>query len=59
MALKRLPPDAKLDDGKFTLIMVKTANLFELVDLIRQVLQGGKHIYEKRISYIKNELAVY
>ena len=33
--------------------MVKTANLFELVDLIRQVLQGGKHIYDKRISYIK------
>ena len=48
-----IAPDAKLDDGKFTLIMVKTANLFELVDLIRQVLQGGKHIYDKRISYIK------
>ena len=39
--------------------MVKTANLFELVDLIRQILQGGKHIYDKRISYIKIELAVY
>ena len=24
-----------------------------MVDLIRQVLQGGKHIYDKRISYIK------
>ena len=36
-----IAPDAKLDDGQFTLIMVKTANLFELVDLIRQVLQGG------------------
>ena len=48
-----IAPDAKLDDGKFTLIMVKTANLFELVDLIRQILQGGKHIYDKRISYIK------
>jgi len=48
-----IAPDAKLDDGQFTLIMVKTANLFELVDLIRQVLQGGKHIYDKRISYIK------
>jgi len=44
---------AKLDDGQFTLIMVKTANLFELVDLIRQVLQGGKHIYDKRVAYIK------
>lgn len=27
-----IAPDAKLDDGQFTLIMVKTANLFELVD---------------------------
>ena len=48
-----IAPDAKLDDGQFTLIMVKTANLFELVDLIRQVLQGGKHIYDKRVAYIK------
>ena len=49
-----IAPDAKLDDGQFTLIMVKTANLFELVDLIRPgPIQGGKHIYDKRISYIK------
>lgn len=48
-----IAPDAKLDDGKFTLIMVKTANLFEIIDLIRQVLQGGKHIYDKKIEYIK------
>ena len=48
-----IAPDAKFDDGQFTLIMVKTANLFELVDLIRQVLQGGKHIYDKRVAYIK------
>ena len=48
-----IAPDAKLDDGKFTLIMVKTSNLLEMIDLIRQVLQGGKHIYDKKVEYIK------
>ena len=47
-----IAPDAKLDDGQFTLIMVKTANLFELVDLIRQVLQGGKtHLRQENFLY--------
>ncbi|HHK5581130.1 TPA: diacylglycerol kinase [Streptococcus mutans] len=48
-----IAPDAKLDDGKFTLILVKTANLFELTDLIRLVLTGGRHINHKKIEYIK------
>lgn len=48
-----IAPDAKLDDGQFTLIIVKTANLFEIVQLIRLVLQGGKHIEHPLIEYIK------
>ncbi len=51
---EQIAPDAKLDDGKFTLIMVKTSNLFELIDLIRLViLGGGKHIEHKRVIYLK------
>lgn len=50
---EQIAPDAKLDDGKFTLILVKTSNLFEIVDLIRLVINGGKHIGDKRIEYIK------
>ncbi|MDY3042075.1 diacylglycerol kinase [Streptococcus pluranimalium] len=54
-----IAPDAKLDDGKFTLIVVKTANLFEIIHLIRLVLQGGKHIDHPLIEYIKtNELTI-
>lgn len=50
---EQIAPDAKLDDGKFTLILVKTANLIEILHLIRLILDGGKHIYDKRIEYIK------
>lgn len=48
-----IAPDAKLDDGKFTLILVKTANLFEIVHLLRLVIDGGKHLKDRRIEYIK------
>lgn len=50
---EQLAPDAKLDDGMFTLIIVKTANLLEIAHLIRLVLLGGKHIEDKRIEYLK------
>ncbi len=50
---EQIVPDAKLDDGNFTLLMVKTGNLFEILHLIRQVLDGGKHIDSKLIEYIK------
>lgn len=50
---EQIAPDAKLDDGMFTLILVKTANLFEIVHLLRLVIDGGKHIHDRRIEYIK------
>lgn len=50
---EQLAPDAMLDDGKFTLILVKTANLIEILDLIRLMLDGGKHIEDHRLEYIK------
>lgn len=50
-----IAPDAKLDDGKFTLILVKTANLFEISHLISLVLQGGKHVDDRRVEYIKTD----
>ena len=52
---EQIAPDAKLDDGKFTLILVKTANLIEILRLIRLVLDGGKHIGDKRVEYIKTD----
>lgn len=50
---EQIAPDAQLDDGLFTLILVKTANLFKMIRLIGLVLNGGKHIDDKKIEYIK------
>ena len=35
--------------------MVKTGNLFEILHLLRLVLDGGKHIEHKHIEYIKTK----
>ncbi len=50
---EQIVPDAKLDDGKFSLIIVKTANVFEIIHLIRLMLSGGKHVNDKRLIYTK------
>ncbi|KAF1298635.1 diacylglycerol kinase [Enterococcus sp. JM4C] len=50
---EQIVPDAKLDDGKFSLIIVKTANLFEIVHLAALMLNGGKHIDDPRLIYTK------
>lgn len=55
---EQIAPDAKLDDGQFTLILVKTANLFEIVHLLRLVIDGGKHVTDKRVEYIKTSKIV-
>lgn len=50
---EQIVPDASLDDGKFTLIIVKTSNLVEILHLIRKVFNGGKHVDDPRIVYVK------
>lgn len=56
---EHIAPDAKLDDGKFSLLIIKTANIFEIVHLAALMLNGGKHVNDKRIIYTKtSKLAV-
>lgn len=50
---EKIVPDASLDDGKFTLIVVKTDNLSEIIQLLTMVVNGGKHINDPRIMYVK------
>lgn len=50
---EQIAPDAKLDDGNFTLILVKTDNFLEISRLIRLVIQGGKHVEDPMVEYIK------
>ncbi|WP_172187365.1 diacylglycerol kinase [Lentilactobacillus kribbianus] len=51
--LEQIVPDAELDDGKFTMIIVKTGNIVEMLHLLSKVLNGGKHIDDPRIIYKK------
>jgi diacylglycerol kinase (ATP) len=48
-----IAPDAKFDDGKFSLLIVKKANLFEIMRIIAAVLNGGKHIKDPKVVYTK------
>lgn len=50
---EQIVPDAALNDGKFTMIIVKTSNLAEILHLLTLVLNGGKHINDPRIIYRK------
>lgn len=49
---EKIAPDAKLDDGLFTLILVKTDNLFELMALLA-IVANGKHLDDINLEYIK------
>ncbi|BDW38184.1 diacylglycerol kinase [Enterococcus faecium] len=50
---EQIAPDAKLDDGKFSLIIVKTANIFEILHIAALMLNGGRHADDPRIIYTK------
>ncbi len=55
---EQIVPDASLDDGKFTLIVVKTSNLVEILQLMTMVLNGGRHIKDPRILYVKTSKVI-
>ncbi|MFV0555772.1 MAG: diacylglycerol kinase family lipid kinase [Lactovum sp.] len=51
---ERIAPDALLNDGRFTLILVKTDNIFDLIALFSMIASGSvKHVEDKNIIYIK------
>ncbi len=51
--MESLVPDASLDDGYFSLIVVKTSNLGEMLKLMALVINGGRHIDNDNIIYVK------
>ena len=50
---EQIVPDSSLGDGKFSLIVVKTAKLPEYLVLMGKVLNGGKHVDDPNIIYTK------
>lgn len=54
---EKVAPDITLGDGRFSLIIVKTANLAELVRLIALAI-NGKHLNDPRVIYVKTHKLV-
>jgi diacylglycerol kinase (ATP) len=46
-----IDPNIVLGDGKFTLFIVKTANIFEILQVLVQVLNGGRHLENANVLY--------
>lgn len=46
-----IDPNIVLGDGKFTLFIVKTANIFEILQLLAQVLNNGRHLENSNVLY--------
>lgn len=49
---EQIVPDASLDDGKFTMIIVKKSSVIDMLGLMTKALQG-KHLDDPRIVYAK------
>lgn len=50
---EKIAPDTVMGDGMFTLIIITTSNLVEISDLIRKMINGGRHVNDKHIIYTK------
>ncbi|MDR3156804.1 MAG: diacylglycerol kinase [Lactobacillales bacterium] len=48
-----IAPGAKLDDGNFSLLIVKRANIFEILSILAKALNGGKHVNDPKVIYTK------
>lgn len=54
---EKIAPDAKLDDGKFSLLIVKKMNLGEFIRLLTLALRGD-HIKDSHVIYTKSSKVV-
>ncbi|QBO35550.1 diacylglycerol kinase [Periweissella cryptocerci] len=50
---EQIVPDAQLDDGKFTLLIIKAGGVADLLQIGAEILNGGKHVDDHRVIYKK------
>lgn len=50
---EQIVPDAELDDGNFTLLIVKETSLVNILGLVGKVINGGQHVNDPNIIYKK------
>lgn len=55
---EQIVPDAQLDDGKFTLLIIKAAGIPDLLQIGAEILNGGKHVNDPRVIYKKTSKVV-
>ncbi len=55
--LERIVPNASLNDGQFTMIIVKTSNLLQILQLLTKVL-NGRHVNDPRIIFKKTNYLI-
>lgn len=55
---ENIAPDKTLGDGKFTLIIVKTTNIAEILRLLTLIINDGKHVNHSKIIYTKTSNVV-
>ncbi|MBM7543697.1 diacylglycerol kinase (ATP) [Weissella beninensis] len=55
---EQIVPDARLDDGKFTLLIVKAAGIADLLQIGAEILNGGKHVDDPRVIYKKTKKVI-
>ncbi|USK60247.1 diacylglycerol kinase [Peribacillus asahii] len=49
---EKLAPDASLNDGMFTLLILKKANLADFVRIVTLAIRG-EHVHDKNVIYVK------
>ncbi|WP_146737272.1 diacylglycerol kinase [Dolosigranulum pigrum] len=52
---EKIAPDTIMGDGMFTLIVVKTSNMNELIRLSRRLIKNGDHIESDQLIYTKTK----
>lgn len=50
---EQIAPDTVLGDGNFTLMIVTTSNLVEISEIIRKLVNGGRHMNDSHLIYTK------
>ncbi|MDR0898993.1 MAG: diacylglycerol kinase [Lactobacillaceae bacterium] len=50
---EKIVPDAKLNDGKFSLLIIKKTNIAQLFALVAKALSNGSHVKDPLVTYVK------
>lgn len=50
--IENIDPNMLMGNGKFTLFIIQTASIFEILQILGMIIQNGKHIAHPKVAYI-------